>query len=447
MEELDELCAVDEGAAVFYARNFFASTTGNVEFLPEVKSVFPVTDENGKVHMYIVNFEPNGFVVTNADIRNTPIFAYSEESDFIVEKEEDLPAALLGLMSNNIDYSNYIRNSVESYGIEGEDISEGIIYNNILEWDILKNYSDFYFYVKSVCFENLFDLLVDTCEGKPTIPLTDTICSTSGILLQTQWGQGEPYNADIETYNDENDSIKHYYAGCTTVAVAQIMRYHRHPADILWDWMPDKIEPKDKKYNQLTSRDSMITQLLAHVVDKFDRVIYNKGGTFVGPRDAKSTLVKDFNYYAEYSKQFDYGRVVTNIYWERRPVFMCGIPEKTDGNAKQKIIVNNIQYSPNSSQDNPDGWRIADAHSFVIDGYRKAASRHIRCDGLISLNHYTSYLHFNFGWRGNKDCWIRVGFYYKRDKLCNEIVFRDSLTDENYIYRQRFIYDIYPKKQ
>lgn len=55
--------------------------------------------------------------------------------------------------------------------------------------------------------------------------LAASVSVSAGVppLIQTQWGQGAPYNRATPTLNGE-----HTYPGCTTLALAQLLNYYRY---------------------------------------------------------------------------------------------------------------------------------------------------------------------------------------------------------------------------
>ncbi|MCL1973387.1 MAG: C10 family peptidase, partial [Bacteroidetes bacterium] len=50
-----------------------------------------------------------------------------------------------------------------------------------------------------------------------------------GPLINTKWNQGSPFNFFCNGY----------YAGCATIALAQIMRFHHYPTSFNWNNMPN----------------------------------------------------------------------------------------------------------------------------------------------------------------------------------------------------------------
>ncbi len=47
-------------------------------------------------------------------------------------------------------------------------------------------------------------------------------------MIQTKWNQNYPYNSEIPVYDSQD---RRYLTGCVATAMAQIMNYHRCPAE------------------------------------------------------------------------------------------------------------------------------------------------------------------------------------------------------------------------
>jgi hypothetical protein len=81
-----------------------------------------------------------------------------------------------------------------------------------------------------------WDFLLGFEAGRIPLAYTD-----GTALLQTRWNQGYPYNKFLPQVGGET-----VVAGCVNIALAQVMRYHRHPAasqgvvSYLWDGPPSQ---------------------------------------------------------------------------------------------------------------------------------------------------------------------------------------------------------------
>ena len=165
----------------------------------------------------------------------------------------------------------------------------------------------------------------------------------TSCILQTKWGQREPYN------NKCNGNA----AGCVAVAMDQIMYYHKYPSSYNWENML-----KSYSSNYTTTQANAVATLIK---DCGEAVHMNYGV------DASSALAntawafvhifgynENIKYYKrDYFTQSDWESIILSELKNERP----------------------IQYSGTGN----DG-----AHSFVLDGY----------DG-------NGYYHINWGWNGS----------------------------------------------
>ena len=144
----------------------------------EIKSVddFPL--------MYVFSLNPRGYIVVPANKKLPPIIAYSFENEFGAISEENVLLQLLKAdVSSRIDHIDLI--------------SENIIKNRNEQW---QKYSS------------------------PVKINQQSLVSTVGPLLDTQWSQNAPYNNFCPI---DLDSGQRSVAGCPAVAMAQILNYHR----------------------------------------------------------------------------------------------------------------------------------------------------------------------------------------------------------------------------
>jgi hypothetical protein len=248
------------------------------------------------VGFYIFNDEVNQrFVIVSGDERQYDILGYSEDGFFSAEDIPCCMAYMLGEFSREYEYLS----SMGSF----------LTFN----------------------------------EAESDQETTPRRAAYTSCILQTKWGQREPYN------NKCNGNA----AGCVAVAMAQIMYYHKYPSSYNWE-------------NMLTSYSSNYTTTQANAVatlikDCGEAVHMNYGV------DASSALAntawafvhifgynENIKYYKrDYFTQSDWESIILSELKNERP----------------------IQYSGTGN----DG-----AHSFVLDGY----------DG-------NGYYHINWGWNGS----------------------------------------------
>lgn len=377
----------------------------------QVKEILPLTDQKGEVCMYAINFIPRGNVIISADIRNVePIFSFSTTGHFS-KSTDDEPDALTCMINeaifiNKVLEEEYTNPKVKTLLGRDKDMLRA---NPWFAYELTK-------------YDPPEAVYEDPCRGKPAQKiLPDTILYEVGPLIQTRWKQREPYNCYIK-----GKAV----AGCVTVAIAQIMRFHKHPNRFNWDIMPDTCK---NSCDNMTEGEQEVAKLMADIYYKGVIAISNSAGTFILPEFA----VKAFKKYG-YNKQISLGRGLdlpsfyNEIVKNRRPVFMCGLPPKGTNPKKGKGIF----------------WKgdVFNGHAFVLDGYRSIISgRYIDCEGKVRKNPSSGFLHINFGWGGSRDQWVRIIRDYNNGKYSYRFGEFEGGDDVNYFDTQRYITNIYPQ--
>lgn len=157
---------------------------GNKDYAIKNQATLKTASGSDCIHVY--NFNEGGFVLVSADVRTTPVLAYSNEGEF---DYNNMPPATKSWIEENY---------MTQYEIIAElEVSHN---QNILnQWNqISKN--DFS-YDKS-------DKSVDK-------------------LLQTRWNQNYPYNKFCPPHpQGPNGRV---YAGCVATAMSQVMKYWNYP--------------------------------------------------------------------------------------------------------------------------------------------------------------------------------------------------------------------------
>lgn len=157
-------------------------------------SLRPIRDADGTILAYVVELEPQGFVVTSADTDLEPIVAYSFRSGFPdqVDVRHPMYCLLAADMRSRLaaadesDASQTTRNNAQwaAYSVQRSPMAEG-----------------------------------QTFQQWPPENTTST-----GGWLETAWEQDAPYNAFCPL--DPVDGLRSY-VGCVATAMAQVLHYHR----------------------------------------------------------------------------------------------------------------------------------------------------------------------------------------------------------------------------
>ena len=410
---LDRKCQVTPEMAKDVAKHFIGSMDKDLANAT-IKEVIPITDENGKVCMYAVNFSPRGNVILTADIRNAPIYSFSTTGYYSPQTDEGTDP--FSCMINEAIAVNKL--IAQDFSSDQMRLSAGNLSGH--SW---KEYDPMKWVVLTEC-EKPEDSYYDPCEGKPAKKrLPDTVLFQVGPLIQTHWEQGKPYNC----YTKHPPFKKRFATGCVAVAMAQIMRFHKYPKRYDWDIMPDEC---DGEYKDMTEVEKAVAGLLADIYFSVKVIFSSNAGTFMFPEEAVHILKFKFGYNKKMKLGvgFDYPSIKNEIVAKRRPVFMCGLPPKgANRGEKQKIF-----------------WKgdIKNGHAFVIDGYKRMiAGRRIDCEGKLRQNLPADYLHINFGWGKTADRWVYISRYWENGSYKYKFVIEDK---HNYCYTQRYVIDIHP---
>jgi len=293
--------------------------------------------ENKQPMYYIINFSDNsGFIILSADRRCMPILAFSETGSF---NKENAFGGLADWMERSISYVEMMKADTSS-----------LIPFNRQQWEGLD-------------MRKAPDPETDLID--PENPSeTGPIITEVGPLLSTEWGQGCGYNAQCPTVSS-GGACGRAFAGCPTIAVAQIMRYKQHPSSYNWAAMSN------------TSSTNETARLIRNIGDAIG-VHWGGDGTGLDPGEQEdnipSALRNTFGYgssvdYIDYFGNHD--RVVQELKWGC-PVYMRG--------GKKEYWAGIIPY-------------YGGGHAWVCDGFRN----------YRYPTHSYLYLSMNWGWNGRSN--------------------------------------------
>lgn len=240
--------------------------------------------------------------------------------------------------------------------------------------------------------------------------------TTVGPLMTTTWDQGAYYNDSCPIISGNY----HYYTGCVATAVAQVMKYHNHPAvghgnhsyhvlgstfsanfgstTYAWNQMPNALTSAST-----ATQKAAVAQLMYHVAVAVEM------SYALGVSSATSVSYGDRNVCAENAlkQYFGYSNNVRSLsrsaYSQQQWLALI----KTEIDAQRPVL-----YSGRGSED---------GHSFVCDGYDSRDR-----------------LHINWGWGGYCDGW----FY--SDALSPMGSGAGGNGENDYSYRQEIIIGIAP---
>ncbi|PKN79623.1 MAG: hypothetical protein CVU48_04740 [Candidatus Cloacimonetes bacterium HGW-Cloacimonetes-1] len=293
--------------------SYFSHLGGSIDSVPIVT---PYPASKSIADLYILTFEPRGFVIVAADDRSVPILAYSLTATIALE----LPPQSEWLLSQ---YSQSIR-----------QIQQHPEWSVHPEWAQLRQ-GDF-----------------PAAVQRSVAP-----------LLCTGWNQNWPYNSLCP--EDPDGPGNHAYAGAVATAMGQILRYWNHPVigsgshsynsdsygmqsadfgNTVYDWsaMADTV----------ITENSAVSTLLYHCGVAVD-MEYGTDCSVASSALVRDALVINFgytntalHYYGNYYSTAQWTNLLRTNLDQMRPVYYCG---------------QNAESS----------------HAFVIDGYQGTSYFHV----------------------------------------------------------------------
>lgn len=291
---------------------------------PTVMESVDVSEVAGEVPAFYVfnRGDDGGFVIVSGDSRTTAsILAYSDHGSF---DARSMPDNVRGWLN---DYARQIA-AVRSSAIKSSDVKQ-----------------------------------LNAPKGNIVVE----------PLITTQWNQDAPYNDKTPKMSGAHSPV-----GCMAVAMAQIMNYHRWPAQgtgsIEYEWNNSYL---DCNFTECTyDWDNLNVAQLMSDVGIACKMNYGVNSSSAYNIDAGRAFVRYFGY----DKAMEYHvRHQLDVYdwndaeWEKML--------RDELNARRPILYTGSKRN----------GRFYIGHAFVCDGYDDAG-----------------YFHFNFGWGGTDDGWYRV---------------------------------------
>jgi hypothetical protein len=215
----------------------------------KIMGVLTIKYDNHIPAFYVIQFDPEGFIIVAGTKKETPILAYSETGYF---EYNPLLAESNGLNEWVETRKEKIKNLINNPLIGVADSIEE-------QWD----YS--------------------------APPIDDEIIVAGGVvneqkgpLLSTNWDQGCGYNSLLNPCTSGGQCGR-VWTGCVATATAQVMRYWQHPTTYTWSTMPN-------------NTGSAETSRLMRDIGTAVYMSYGCGGSAAYTSDARNALVNTFGY-------------------------------------------------------------------------------------------------------------------------------------------------------
>lgn len=380
--------------------------------LKEIAGVQTIFNKEGHPVMYAVCYQKNqGFIIVSASRKYQPILAEEERYSFsdhrrasgvdlwiqeqtaLINYAETLPETDASIKQYVNDWKDYERHPItnittksgdllslraasiaawEAQGYTCYDMSDGC--PNSLPESVYEDWLDLAEQVANPEYNYLTNSII-------LYKREDAVTQT-GPLMQTTWGQDQPYNEYTPIVGGLNAR-----AGCSVVAIAQIMKYYGWPNSYSWSSMANH-------YGLLDSA-PQVAGLLAEI-GSYANTNYKANGSSTKIDSVRIVITGSqfpYHYYATVQNPHNLNTTMSEIL-SNRPVFMQG-------------------------QDNTPTPPVA--HAWVCDGYKtqsihrnfilKVLSTDEPLSYITAGNPYnsyenSSYLHMNWGEDGDANGWF-----------------------------------------
>ncbi|HHC11487.1 MAG TPA: hypothetical protein ENK79_02495 [Campylobacterales bacterium] len=304
-------------------------------------------DDNGTDVAYVFNLDNGGYIVMPINKAFSPIKAYSLKNNF-----EGLPKPYKEFLVKRLQPKSTTPNQAPQYYSSGRMTQR---------WDFLENYK----LLRSKVFESY---------------------TPNTYLLSTKWNQDAPYN-DKFPIVDGSTAL----TGCVQTAMAQLMRYHKHPIEgkgvATHTWNGEDVKAiLYKRYNWENMPTTLTASTPEYMRDEVAYLMRDLGITnkayFTSSGTAAGLPVEQFIKYFDYSTAIDTLNRDSSNYSE----FIEVIKQEID--ALRPVLL------------------TFPGHLTVADGYSEDTTG--------------SYVHVNMGWGGYNDEFYNLDedvLYFQTDEI------------------------------
>lgn len=394
-------------AKLFEMRNKPSTKTSSSK---EVAGVQTINDNDGQPVMYVVSYQKNqGFTIVSASRKYKPILAEEDTNSFyerrhesgleiwiqeqtaLITFAESLPETDESIKRYVDEWKDYEQIPVSDLSTKSDDLLT-LRANSIAAWEA-QGYTCF-----DLCdcpnslpqsvYEDWLDLAEQMANpdynyytNSIILYLREDTLLQYGPYLTTTWGQDDPYNANLDLINNQLPR-----AGCSVVAMGQIMKYYEWPTCYDWSAMNNSYHPDSTA---------------AEVAELFDDLGHD-ANTSYGILKSTTLINNMVSAITSSQKCYHYNatRVTHNFYtakselYNERPVFMQGAESSSSG---------------------------SNAHAWVCDGYKTYSTHRNYILMILSpdeplayvsagvpYNSYenTDYMHMNWGEDGKANGWF-----------------------------------------
>jgi len=329
-----------------------------------VANVAAFADDNGEPLYYVVYLLPSGFVVVPADDLVEPIIAFADDATYDLSLENPLAALVIADLNARVA-------AVRAELSPQAEVRAFTVCRAQQKW-------------------HHFIALADSTKNKFAATDLGSISDARvEPLVESKWHQNDVCEKLCYNYYTPNN----YYCGCVATAMAQLMRYHRHPNSGIGA-------------HEFTIK-----------VDGTSQAALTIGGDGHGGPYYWSDMPLDPNCYTTDAQRRAIGAIC----------YDAGVSVNTeyesDGSGANTLktkdaLTNTFKYS-NAIK----GFRAGDdigpgligmvnpnldyKHPVILGLWREGGGHAVLCDGY-GYNASTLYHHLNMGWAGNDDAWYNL---------------------------------------
>ena len=325
-----------KNSPVFY---YEISNSPNIDEF-SIKEIISLVDrENSQVLAYIATLAPRGYVVVSSNTDIHPVIAYSGKDNFSFSR--DPQNKLLSILEFDM-----------AMRIEALQITDSkVILENNLLWERYLDHSK---------------VLAQTMATSEII----------GPWIQTNWGQGTPYNTFCPM---DPETGERCVTGCVATAMAQIVDY--------WEWPPSvELPSSDSYYSNGTTPRIWIDATTATM----DTIIYNSVGG-----NPTSETIAGIMFACGVSVRMSYSSEGSSSGTDRVPDALL---ERFDYSEANDYIVMNPDFFEIMEENMRDAqpcelgiWGTSGGHAVVADGFLDSGD-----------------FHLNMGWSGYANGWYSL---------------------------------------
>lgn len=358
--------------------------------------------------LYIVNFEQNsGYALVSATKEVPGVVAYIDNGGLTPDQPIDNPGFSEFLENYGENYARF-RDSTKNWNLDSmfvidlkSKVASCYPYNTGLDSVIQSDFDDEAVYVKP--------------------------------LLNTKWGQSDPYNNQCPILDPKNNS--HRLAGCVAVAIGQVLAYYQWPESYnnhIYDWT------SMLRYERIPDSDAVASQNVATLLaDIGSMVSMSYQDVSKAQFDSIQYCLNDLGYNYFYVKDkddipfngTDFDTIMNDI-CNHHPVIIMGSPNiyTSSGHA---WVIDGVM----SKRSVTNIWRLTES------GYNYPYLR-------IT---YHQYVHCNWGNYGICDGWFKFGSFQKMwdintNQEMTDVFAQMCETSCNFNYKNYAYHEIYPNQ-